>query len=548
MKKILLYTASALLSLSFIGCNDKWDDHYKGGDDRNEVELNQTIQEFLAENQEYSKFADMLTKTGLDKELNKDQEITIWVADNTAMEASGIADDDTIRMQYHINNLPFINADLKDNLRIRSLNGIYFQISEKNEELYVNDSKILKSYRLNNGVVHIIDELMKSRINMYNFLKGLDDDYSIIRDSIFAYDTQVFDKANSRPIGVDKTGNTIYDSVFYTYNDLFEKAKFDSEFNQFTVFVPSNEVMKNCFDTMNDSYAKMGKTVTQEDTLLAMQWIKEAMFYNGILSDFSSLDIKSSFDRVWRTTIQKIDESNPVDLSNGKLYYMEKVKVPNNVIISRIKSLVEYWRYQDPTDLYPSTNDLYTFTNPLKKVATDGTVTYSINTTDNTGVPTAVEHLLAFYTTLDITGDPSNNDEFSVEFPPLERYQDGLTYKARVMEVPTGEYSFYMGFRASAHPYVDIYFNGKLVQESVQASLSTPWNFDRVTETSKDRDPINGITRWDGLGGLVGVVNIDGDGMASFRVKVKFNKLESAGAAKRMQLYHWSLKPTENNY
>lgn len=546
MKKIFLYTTYILLTLFLVGCNDNWDDHYKSGN--KEVELDQTIEEFLAENQEYSEFASMLKKTGLDGELNKDQEITIWIVDNDAMQLSDVAEDDTIRMQYHINNLPFISADLKNNLRIRSLNGIYFQITAKNEELYVNDSKILKSYRLNNGVVHVIDALMKSRINMYNFLKGLSDDYSIIRDSIFFYDTKVFDKANSVPIGVDKTGNTIYDSVFYTYNNLFEKAKFDSEFNQYTVFVPSNEVIENCFNTLSDSYTKMGKTVTQADTVLAIQWIKEAMFYNGILTDFSALDIKSSFSRVWRTTIQEIDENNPVDLSNGKLYYMEKVKVPNNIIITRIKSLVEYWRYQDPADLFPSPNDLYTFTNPLKKVATDGKVTYSISTTDNSGVPDKAQHLLAFYTTLDITGDPDNTDEFSVEFPPLERYQDGVSYKVRVMEVPTGEYTFYMGFRASAHPYVDIYFNDKLVQESIQASLSTPWNFDRVTETSKDRDKINGINKWDGLGGLVGVVNVDGDGMASFRVKVKFNKLDNAGAAKRMQLYHWSLKPTENNY
>lgn len=546
MKKIFLMLFVS--SLFFISCNDSWDDHYSGNGDNKETELNQTIVEFLAENNEYSDFTEMLRKTGLYPELSKDQEITLWVVDNAQMQVSGIEENDTIRMEYHINNLPYLLTDLKDGIRIRSLNGIYFQISKQGEDLYVNNSEILNSYRLKDGVVHVISDLMKSRINMYDFLKQLDDDYSIIRDSIFYYDVKEFDKDKSIPIGVDKTGNTIYDSVFYTSNPLFTKAKFNSEFEQFTAFVPSNQVIEDCFVTLADSYAKMGKTLTQADTLLAFQWIKEAMFYKGVVNDFSVLDIKSAFDRIWRTSIQKVDENNFVELSNGKLYYMEKVKVPNNVLISRIKSLVEYWRYQEPANLYPSSDDLYTFINPLQKA--DGT--YNIGTTDNTGVPTEASHLLTFYTTLDITGNAESNDEFSVEFPPLERYtNDAGEYKVRVMEVPTGEYNFYMGFRSSAHPYVDIYFNGKLIQEKVQASLSTPWNFDRVTETSKDRDPINGITKWDGLGGLVGVVNVEGDGtssMASFRVKVKFNQLESMGALKRMQLYHWSLKPTENNY
>ena len=80
----------------------------------------------------------------------------------------------------------------------------------------------------------------------------------------------------------------------------------------------------------------------------------------------------------------------------------------------------------------------------------------------------------------------------------------------------------------------------KKINENLQVSLSTPWNFDRVTETES--------SRWNGLGGLVGVVNIEGDSMASFRIKVVFNKLESAGGAKRLRPYHWSLKPTANNY
>ena len=69
-----------------------------------------------------------------------------------------------------------------------------------------------------------------------------------------------------------------------------------------------------------------------------------------------------------------------------------------------------------------------------------------------------------------------------------------------------------------------------------------------MTETSLDLNPVSGIAKWDGLGGLVGVVNVTGDGLASFKIKVQFNKLEAAGGAKTLRVYHWALKPTANNY
>jgi len=533
MKMMYIFLAFAALACS--SCNDKWSEYYFGSASA-EQELSMSVTEFLNERPEYASFYSMLKNTGLDKELTKDQQITIWVVNNEGMAQSAIAEDDTLRMQYHMNILPFIRSDLKNGLRIRSLNGIYFQITEKDEALFANTSQITKSFRLNNGVVHEIDALMKSRINMYDYLKELDSNYSIIRDSIFKYNVELFDKANSTPIGVDKTGNTVYDSVFYVSNPLFATVPFNSEFKQFTVFVPDNEVITNCLDGLNEQYKKMGKTVTLTDTILAFKWIKEAMFYNGLLkeTDLSATDIKSAFNRVWRTTVQQLDINNPVDLSNGILYKMEKVKIPNNVIITRIKSLVEYWQYQEK--VYPDPADLYTFKG---MVGTPSTFVDS---------ETPKPAVLPNYITLNITGNPESPGEFSMEFPPLEKYTEEGKTKVRVMEVPTGEYVLYMGFHSMGHPYVDFYFNDVLVKSNQQISLSSPWNFDRVGETESDTNPLTGTKKWDGLGGIVGTVNISGEGMASFRIKVVFNKLDAVGAAKSLRIYHWALKPTENNY
>lgn len=543
MKRNILSIRTLILLLLtvqlVVSCDDNWNKYYNQPV-VTEEQLDQTIIGFLSSSPEYSQYFSQLKATGLDEMLERDQQLTVWVVNNTGMNASDVQPADTLRMKYHMNYLPFIRTDLKSGKRIRSLNGIYFQIAERGDSIYANSSVIIRSFRLRNGVVHEIDRLMKSRVNMYDYLQSLGNEYSIIRDSIFRYDKRVFDRSNSVPVGVDKTGNTIYDSVFYVHNPIFEKAQFNSEFSQFTCFLPDNSVINECFAGMHTQYSKMGKTVTRQDSILAIQWIKEAMFYGGILTDFTAKDIKSVYNRTWRTSVQELYLADYEEMSNGRVYKIKKVKIPNNVIITRIKSLVHYWEYQEK--LYPDPEDMYVF---------KGLLAATNNPTIFVGDATPVTSVLPNYILLQLTGDVDNNDEFSVEFPPLERYLSEETgkYKVRVMEVPTGEYNLYMGFRSSAHPFVNVYFNSQKINlNPIQASLSTPWNYDRVNETSKDRDPVNGVNRWDGLGGLVGIVKIDGDGMATFRIKVEFAKLNDAGSQKKMQIYHWTLKPTENNY
>ncbi|HPR33915.1 MAG TPA: hypothetical protein PLK12_17565, partial [Prolixibacteraceae bacterium] len=359
----------------------------------------------------------------------------------------------------------------------------------------------------------------------------LDDSYSIIRDSICFYNKRTFDKAHSVPVGVDLTGNTLYDSVFYTYNPMFDTVDISSEFEQLTLFLPGNEVISQTMNKLNDQYALMGKTMGILDSTLAINWVKQAIFHRGVITNYGAeLDLRSPFGRIWRTTVQQIDPSSLQQLSNGIVYNVSEMKIPNNVIINRIKSRVHYYEYLTPEQQA----ELYT----LK-----GTKEFSIMKGDESPVAGF------YYWLFDMTGDENSTDEFSLEFTPLD--YNAETGAVSIMKVPPGEYNFYMGFRSKGHPYVDIYFHSgpdpipegwPPVATEIAATNSTPWNYDRVNET----DP--NIKKWNGLGGLVGVVQVTGDEMSTFRIKVKFNKLQAIGAAKRMQIYHWTLKPTENNY
>ena len=81
----------------------------------------------------------------------------------------------------------------------------------------------------------------------------------------------------------------------------------------------------------------------------------------------------------------------------------------------------------------------------------------------------------------------------------------------------------------------------------IDFTASTPWNFDRSGTGGQEKyQQSNGRKRkWDSDGGPVGTVEVEGDPgtMQSVRIKVRY-----ASGNKRIQIYHWCLKPTENNY
>lgn len=544
MKRRIITIAVVAMAALFSACTDAWDSHYNNSKAKESEDLSVNLYEYLENNEEFSSFFDLIKSTKLSDttsvadELNRDQYLTVWAVRNSNFDMSniGIMEPEMVA-KYHVNYLAIGASNLAAGLRIQTVGGVYITIKQVDGVFYANKSRILSTTRTKNGVVHEIETVLVPQVNMFDYVTMLPDEYSIIRDSIINYNVNEFDAGNSTPIGVDETGNTIYDSVFTVNNPLFETANIRSEFEQYTMFLPNNDVVNATIAKMKSQYETMGKSFGSADSTLAFTWIKEAIFHSGQISNYTeTLDLKSVSSRVWRTSVQKIDELNPIELSNGIAYNVTEMKIPNNVFVTRIKSLVHYYEHLDSIQKSNYYNVIGAISNP--EVVNAG----------GTANPT----VLPYYWCLQASGSDTIEGEFSIEFAPisLDTLPDG-TIEAKEMQVPCGEYNFYMGFWSMGHPYVDIYLQSgtdhitsedALVASEVNVSASSPWNFDRVN----DVDP--NIKKWNGSGGLVGVVNIEGEGMGTFRVKVKFNKLLTSDGKKRLSLYHWALKPTSNNY
>ncbi len=529
MKKLTYILTGFIIFM--VSCTDNWEEHYglESAEDASSVVSPLNLLEYLKTQPQYSGFVEALEKTNVAEQLTRDQFLTVWAVNNQAMEElSAIGLPDTTIVKYHVNNLSFSVNKLKPGQRLRSLSGKYIPVQQGGGSgLRVGSRNIIIGNQFTrNGVVHEINRLMVPDKSIAEYLNTLDDEYSIIRDSIFALNDTLFDPVNSIPKGVDLTGNTIYDSVFIINNPLFENADIASEFSQVTLFLPGNAVIEGAYRNLKSQYDQFGKAMTYADTMIAFNWIREAILFNRVIENYGSeLDLESVMGRVWRTSVQKVN-TQPRTMSNGLIYEVTKLKIPNNVHISKIKSLFQYYSFV-PENLKPQ---LFTF-----KDTTD----IQVKTTDTYTFPTL--NISGNYTILQLRGNLENDKPLSVDFTPvkLERLPNGTTTATPIL-VPPGEYNLYMGVQSKNHPYINVYVNDELVAAELNVDPSSPWNYDRVNQTVPG-------TKYDGIGGLVGIINIPGDEMTTFRIKVEFARL-GKGSAEELKLYHWALLPTENNY
>ena len=522
MKKII-YAAVCIFTV-LTSCQKSWNSHY-GEEETNVSSLN--LLDYLKTQPQYSDFVAKLEEYGLAEELSRDQNLTIWAVSNEKMaELNELGEDSKFILRYHINSLMYDNTKLKGSVRVMTFNGKYLTVAKEGEMIRVGDATVVKGNQIcQNGVVHEISQLLTPDLSIYEYIEALGSDYSIIRDTILAMNDTIFDLENSIPIGVDPTGNTVYDSVYVITNPIFEGANIRSEFANVTMFLPSNQVIENCFENLGTLYDQFGKEFLETDSLTAYTWIKEAIFYNRLIEDVSEGDITSAFGKLWKPSVQVVD-SDYKRMSNGRIYEVTHLKIPNNVHIDMIKQLFHYWEFVPDAEK----DALFTLNNVT-----------SIEPRDEDRVtfpPIGVE---LTYRILRFEGDLNDGKLASIEFTPimLERNEDGSTgYK--VVEVPPGEYNLYMGVKHTDHPFINVYVNDQQIAQNLNVEPATPWHYDRSTNTVPG-------TRYNGWGGLVGPINIEGEDMTTFTIKVEFARL-GRGNVERVDLYHWALIPTENNY
>ena len=560
------------------------------------VVVDMSSEEYLSKEPEYSSINELFKSHGIFTALEqKNQLSTMLVVENSDFQApAGKEAEIDNAVKAHVSDIAVSPANLKtegNNMRIMMWHGKYINVdlddAARNEgkiagHIMFGTSAVKKVVKTNSGYIYVLSSLLNIPKSIYDYITNLDDNYSILRDSILASGTKEFDKKNSKPIGVNDEGNTVYDSVFIYKNTHFLEKNFDlsSESLTATLLLTSNAVVEEAIADAKVRLQKWGlwdewNAERQYNFEYTMRhWIMDAAFFDKKLTpetlqskDEENDMLTSIFSKYWKTSVQQINPT-PIELSNGIAYQVTRLHIPNNVLIWRLKedfSIYEFCSAEQKESFFQMLNMQF-------KACTTAFAAW----TPLQGVWPKHE-----CRTLDLTvGDDASGD-WQLVFTPCKRIFE--TYPTRMEMVkkdwlksnltvtgikpfliPPGKYT--LSFGSKQNQNMEITFKVRVKGSTDVVAVSDPITLGSTTTFHYDRNPGNFIEGYDPStenlstnkkagnydtdGGTViselEIPDVKGDG-SPVEITIEIASPTWNGNT-TMVFNHWCLRPTKDNY
>lgn len=560
------------------------------------VVVDMSSEEYLSKEPEYSSINELFKSHGIFTALEqKNQLSTMLVVENSDFQApAGKEAEIDNAVKAHVSDIAVSPANLKtegNNMRIMMWHGKYINVdlddAARNEgkiagHIMFGTSAVKKVVKTNSGYIYVLSSLLNIPKSIYDYITNLYDNYSILRDSILASGTKEFDKKNSKPIGVNDEGNTVYDSVFIYKNTHFLEKNFDlsSESLTATLLLTSNAVVEEAIADAKVRLQKWGlwdewNAERQYNFEYTMRhWIMDAAFFDKKLTPETLLSkdeendmLTSIFSKYWKTSVQQINPT-PIELSNGIAYQVTRLHIPNNVLIWRLKedfSIYEFCSAEQKESFFQMLNMQF-------KACTTAVAAW----TPLQGVWPKHE-----CRTLDLTvGDDASGD-WQLVFTPCKRIFE--TYPTRMEMVkkdwlksnltvtgikpfliPPGKYT--LSFGSKQNQNMEITFKVRVKGSTDVVAVSDPITLGSTTTFHYDRNPGNFIEGYDPStenlstnkkagnydtdGGTViselEIPDVKGDG-SPVEITIEIASPTWNGNT-TMVFNHWCLRPTKDNY
>ena len=559
-----------VLVLAFFcaSCSElKDDDHYGVNDSQIANEelkiVEMSSEEYIASRSDLSSMNALFQQQGIYQELNTKGQLSTMLAVTNDHFRQPTEDTEFIT-RSHVSDISISPANLEDGTRLMMWHGKYVNVSidslgrEGNiiDHILFNNGAVKEVIKTSTGYIYIISDMIQTPTSLRDFIEQLPDEYSIFRDMVQSSGGKEFDRANSKAIGINEQGNTVYDSVFIYTNTFFDAVNFDmnSESLTATMLLCSNDVIN---EALNDAHARLNAWEMERSDSIMRDWILKTTFFNkryapSEIQTTAEQDLKSIYSTQWRTNVQQVDTSNPIELSNGIVYNVTKLHLPNNLLMYRLKDYFYYYENctdEQKTAYYQSTN--LNFKSCDTEVAA---------WTPLAGVwPMHENRIIRF----DKPSGLDDSEGFQLNFTPIKLNEDGTV---KPWLVPPGAYRLAMGSvqNAGLDVIITVFAEGKEIARSATITwgTSTAYHYDRGT-TLPNRHPegynstlvreIGGNSKADNYdtdGGPiideVVVPDLNGDG-SPLQLVLRIDCYNWAGKT-NVKLHHWCLRPTVNNY
>ena len=545
----------------------KDDDHYGKADSQisnNELKIvDVSSKEYISSRGDLSAMNNLFTQQGIYDELDKKGQLsTMLVVTNDHFQQP----EDKVEFvtRSHVSDISISPANLDDGTRLMMWHGKYVNVSIDSlgkkgnivDHILFNNGAVKEVVKTATGYVYVISDMIKTPTSLYDYINELPDDYSIFREMVLASGGKEFDRTNSKAIGINEQGNTVYDSVFIYRNTFFEAVNFDmnSESLTATMLLPSNDVINAALD---NAHQRLAAWDMQRSDSIMKDWILKTSFFNkrytpAQIQTTELQDLKSVFSTQWRTNVQKVDVGEPIELSNGIVYKVSQLHIPNNVLMYRLKDFFYY--YENCTDEQKETYFKRANLN-FRECNTEVTAWSPLP-----GVWPYIENRILRF---DKPSDIADADGFQLDFTPVKLDADG---NVRPYLFPPGAYRFAMGSvqNQGLTVTVAVLIDGQEVARSraITWGTSTEFHYDRGTTLSNTHPEGYDATYVREVGGNSKAANYDTDGGQMMEelvipdvrgdgspVQVVMRIICASWEGKsNVKLHHWCLRPTTNNY
>ena len=569
MKKISKLL-TLLLAAGFVAsCSElKDDDHYGNTDTvvaNAELKIvSESVEQYLSSRPDLSSMNSLLQSQGIYDQLQaKGQLCTILAVANDRYTQP--TENVSYITRSHVSDISMSPANLHDGDRIMMWHGKYVNVTiddagQKGNivgHVMFNNANVLEVIKTSNGYVYVIDQMISTPTSLRDYINELGDDYSIFKQMVLASGGREFDRANSKAIGINEQGNTVYDSVFIYTNKFFEDRDFDmnSESLTATMLLFSNDVIN---DALAEAHDRLNRWNLERSDSLLKDWILKVAFfrkqYTPTELQTAEEPLTSIFSKVWDTKTQKINTQDGETLSNGVVYKVSKLTLPHNVLIYRLKDffyLYEYCSDDQKAQYFDATN--MTFKSCDTEVAA---------WTPLAGVwPLHENRVLRF----DKVADLDDKEGFNLNFTPVRLNDDGTVTP---FLIPPGSYRLAMGsvqyqdLNVRVRVYVNSLAPDNLIGSAdVNWGSNTAYHYDRGT-TLPNRHPegydatavreIGGNSRADNYdtdGGMVidelTIPDLAGDN-SPVRIILQIDCADWATKT-NVKFHHWCLRPLPFN-
>ncbi len=567
--KTIRNTFIMLLALGIAAaCSELEDDNHYGNSDtvisNNELKIvNISSAEYIKSRSDLSSMDQLFQAQGIYEELQKKGQLsTMLVVTNDHFKSPEEKTEFVTRS--HVSDISISPANLEDGTRLMMWHGKYVNVAIDSiglqgniiDHILFNNGAVKEVVKTTTGYIYVISEMIETPTSLYDFINDLGDDYSIFREMVLASGGKEFDRANSKAIGVNDQGNTVYDSVFIYRNTFFENVNFDmnSESLTATMLLPSNNVIN---DALADAHQRLDAwEMTRSDSIMK-DWILKTSFFarrytQAQMQTTEEQDLKSIFGTQWRTNVQQVDVTEPIELSNGIVYKVKKMHLPNNLLMYRLKDYFYY--YENCTDEQKA--EFFKAVNLNFKECNTEVAAWS----PLPGVwPYHENRIIRF----DKPSEIADDDGFQLDFTPIKLNDDGTV---RPWLFPPGAYRFAMGSvqNQNLDIVVTVFADGQEIAKTraITWGTSTEFHYDRGTTLSNTHPEGFDATYVREVGGNSKAANYDTDGGqmldelvipdikgdgSPVRIVMRLTCATWAGKT-NVKIHHWCLRPTANNY